>query len=80
MSLLAELNLPTWLPTVVVWLGIIGFPFVAMFSWIYELTPEGLKRESEISRTSGRPLRCYRSTIFRPIPSRPSLPMAWRRT
>ena len=46
------LNLPEWLPSVVVWIGIIGFPFVAMFSWIYELTPEGLKRESEISQPS----------------------------
>lgn len=46
------LNLPEWLPSVVVWIGIIGFPFVAVFSWIYELSPEGLKLESEISRSS----------------------------
>jgi TolB-like protein len=46
------LHLPEWLPTVVVWIGIIGFPFVAVFSWVYELTPEGLKRESEISQPS----------------------------
>jgi adenylate cyclase len=46
------LNLPGWLPSVVVWIGIIGFPFVAVFSWVYELTPEGLKRESEISQPS----------------------------
>ena len=46
------LNLPEWLPSVVVWIGIIGFPFVAVFSWVYELTPEGLKRESEISQPS----------------------------
>ena len=30
----------------------IGFPFVIMFSWIYELTPEGLKRESEVDRSA----------------------------
>jgi TolB-like protein len=46
------LNLPDWLPSVVVWIGIIGFPFVALFAWVYELTPEGLKRESEIDRSS----------------------------
>lgn len=46
------LNLPDWLPSVVVWIGIIGFPFVAVFAWVYELTPEGLKRESEIDRSS----------------------------
>src|SRR4030095_1969852 len=26
----------------------IGFPFWIAFSWFYEFTPEGLKRESEI--------------------------------
>jgi 5,10-methylenetetrahydrofolate reductase len=26
----------------------IGFPFWIAFAWFYELTPEGLKRESEI--------------------------------
>lgn len=46
------LNLPSWLPTTVVWVGIIGFPFVAVFSWIYELTPEGLKREIETGNSS----------------------------
>lgn len=44
------LDLPEWLPSVVAWIGVIGFPFVAVFSWIYEFTPQGLKRESEISR------------------------------
>jgi TolB-like protein/tetratricopeptide (TPR) repeat protein len=42
------LHLPPWIGPVVLWIGVIGFPFVVMFSWIYELTPEGLKRESEV--------------------------------
>jgi TolB-like protein len=42
------LDLPAWLPTVVVWIGIIGFPFVVVFAWIYEFTPDGLKRDSEV--------------------------------
>jgi len=46
------MNLPEWAPKVVLWLGVIGFPFVAMFSWVYELTPEGLKRESEVDRAA----------------------------
>jgi TolB-like protein/cytochrome c-type biogenesis protein CcmH/NrfG len=45
-------NLPGWIVPVVVWIGVIGFPFVIAFSWIYELTPEGLKRESEIDRSA----------------------------
>jgi TolB-like protein/Flp pilus assembly protein TadD len=28
----------------------LGFPFALVFSWFYELTPQGLKRESEIQR------------------------------
>jgi len=46
------LHLPEWIGPVVVWIGVIGFPFVLMFSWIYELTPEGLKRESEVDRSA----------------------------
>src|SRR5207344_1253791 len=46
------LHLPDWIGPVVVWIGVIGFPFVIMFSWIYELTPEGLKRESEVDRSA----------------------------
>jgi TolB-like protein len=45
------LHLPDWIGSVVVWIGVIGFPFVIMFSWVYELTPEGLKRESEVDRS-----------------------------
>jgi len=40
------LHLPESIGPVVVWIGLIGFPFVILFAWLYELTPEGLKRES----------------------------------
>ena len=40
---------PAWLPRTVVILLAIGFLPVTVFSWIFELTPEGLKRESEIT-------------------------------
>jgi adenylate cyclase len=55
------LNLPAWLPQVVVWIGIIGLPFVAVFAWIYEFTPEGLKRDSEV----GPPTPATRRTARR---------------
>lgn len=45
------LGLPPWVGPVVLWIGAIGFPFALLFAWIYELTPEGLKRESEIDRS-----------------------------
>ncbi len=44
------LKLPEWTLGVVVWIGIIGFPFALFFSWAFELTPDGLKREEEVQR------------------------------
>ncbi|MBX6362869.1 MAG: hypothetical protein IRZ00_03290 [Gemmatimonadetes bacterium] len=32
----------------IVVVAILGFPFSIAFAWLYELTPEGLKRESEV--------------------------------
>jgi TolB-like protein len=45
------MHLPPWIGPVVLWIGVIGFPFVLLFSWIYELTPEGIRKETEIDRT-----------------------------
>ena len=36
------LRLPLWLPTIVILLLIIGFPIIAVLSWIFDLTPEGI--------------------------------------
>jgi TolB-like protein/cytochrome c-type biogenesis protein CcmH/NrfG len=30
----------------------IGFPLFALFSWVFEITPEGLKKEKDIDRTA----------------------------
>ena len=32
------------------WIGVVCFPFVMLVSWVYEFTPEGLKRERDIDR------------------------------
>jgi len=40
------LNLPDWTLSLVIWLGIIGLPFALFFAWAFELTPDGLRRES----------------------------------
>jgi TolB-like protein/Tfp pilus assembly protein PilF len=61
------LHLPAWLPTVVLWTGIAGFPLVIVFSWIYEFTPEGIRREGEVvAPASGarRTARWLDYTIF----------------
>jgi len=38
------LRLPEWLPTIIILLLIIGFPVTAVLSWIFDLTPEGMKK------------------------------------
>jgi TolB-like protein/Tfp pilus assembly protein PilF len=44
------LKLPDWTSRLVLGLLMLGFPLALIFSWVYELTPEGLKREHEIDR------------------------------
>ena len=44
------LELPTWTGKLVFGLLALGFPLALIFSWVYELTPEGLKREHEVDR------------------------------
>src|SRR6516165_1387423 len=46
------LHLPDWFGSVVLWIGVLGFPFVIAFAWIYEITPDGLKRESDVDRSA----------------------------
>ena len=49
--LFEALDLPsTWVRLVLALLTL-GFPLALIISWLYELTPEGLKRESEIDRS-----------------------------
>jgi len=38
------LRLPQWLPTIVILLLILGFPVTAILSWIFDLTPEGVRK------------------------------------
>lgn len=47
-SLEEALGLPAWFDAVVAALLAIGFPAVLTFSWVYELTPEGLKKTADI--------------------------------
>ena len=42
------LNLPEWSITMLLALLALGFVPVLVFAWVYELTPEGLKREEEV--------------------------------
>jgi len=45
--LFAALNLPEWTVTLVAGLLIIGFPLAMILAWAFELTPQGLRRETK---------------------------------
>ncbi|NDW16060.1 hypothetical protein GTQ48_11070 [Alteromonas genovensis] len=42
------LHLPTLFSTIITVILVIAFPFVCIFAWAFELTPEGLKRTHEV--------------------------------
>ena len=48
------LNLPETLNSIVFYLGLIGFPFALLLAWAFELTPDGLKRSSDVAAESIR--------------------------
>jgi TolB-like protein/Tfp pilus assembly protein PilF len=41
---------PDWILQVFVLAAGVGLPIVLIFSWVFEMTPEGIKRESDIDR------------------------------
>ena len=48
--LLDIIGSPGWVLRTIALLFALGFPIVVFFSWAYEVTPEGIKRESEVDR------------------------------
>ena len=42
---------PAWVLQVLVALLVLGLPIALVFSWAYELTPDGLRREKDIDRS-----------------------------
>ena len=48
-QLAPSVGLPDWATRWFLVAAIIGFPFWIAFAWFYELTPSGIKRESEIA-------------------------------
>jgi len=45
------LTLPGWAGSFVVMLLLLGFPIMLMVSWVYEMTPEGLRRDKDIDHS-----------------------------
>ena len=49
--LLESFGSPDWVMKTVIVLLATGLPFVLVFAWAFEMTPEGLKRENEVDRS-----------------------------
>jgi len=49
-TLLPLFGAPDWVSRVLVFIIVLGFAPAIIVSWVYELTPEGIKRESEVDR------------------------------
>jgi TolB-like protein/predicted Zn-dependent protease len=45
------LRLPEWVNSLLAFFLILGFPLAMFFSWVFELTPDGLKKEKDIDKT-----------------------------
>ena len=45
------LSVPDWSLRFVLGLLLLGFPVALIFSWVYEITPDGLKRERDLDRS-----------------------------
>src|SRR4249920_4106270 len=47
-TVLPMFGAPEWLPRSIVILLVIGFVPALIFAWVFELTPDGLKRDAEV--------------------------------
>ncbi len=62
--ILPALHLPDWALTLLVVLVVAGFPLALIMAWAFELTPEGIKREEEVDRSSSQPRRRRNTPII----------------
>ena len=54
-------NIPNWVVRVVVLLLVLGFPVVVALAWVYEVTPEGIRRTEPAGSPEARPVHEHRS-------------------
>ncbi len=55
---------PDWVMKTVLFLLVIGFPLALILAWAYELTPEGIKLEKDVSRSDSTPYPARRKLDF----------------
>jgi TolB-like protein len=49
--ILNNIEAPDWLFQAIMLVLAIGFPVILLFAWAFEMTPDGIKKESEVDRT-----------------------------
>ena len=54
-------KIPDWSVRLVVLLIVIGFPVAVAFAWVFELTPEGIRRTAPADSPDARPPQSHRS-------------------
>ena len=47
-----RLGMPEWVPTFFIIAVLVGLPIVLLFSWAYEVTPEGVMKTEEVDRSA----------------------------
>ena len=55
-------DVPNWVIRLIVTLMIIGFPVALVFAWLFEITPEGIKRTEDVD--PARPHRIHGPWIY----------------
>jgi len=73
---LDNIHAPDWVMQVFMLALAIGFPLAVFFAWAFEMTPEGLKRESEVDRSQSLTQQTGRK-MDRNIIIALSLALAW---
>ena len=53
-NLIGPLHLPDWLATLVVIFLIVGLPVVIILSWIFDFTPQGIKKTESLEELEGK--------------------------
>lgn len=64
------LHIPVWTGNMILVLLAVGFPLIIIFSWLYEITPGGIRKASDVDRgrsivdkTAGK-LNCALIVLF----------------
>ena len=54
------INAPNWVIQALFLLVVLGLPGVLVFAWVFEMTPEGIKREKDVDRSQSMTARTGR--------------------